>query len=94
MTQENQPKRSGKTKVTSVSLSDEFKEFMVEHKISPTEAMRRGIAVMMYDLGVLGYQTDLNKERSENIREFLNGIKELESLKGKLVKLKELLEQL
>jgi len=94
MAQQKQDKRAGKTEITSASLSKEFKGLREKYDISPTEAMRRGIAVMLCDLGELQYITETNLERSKEIKEFFNSMEELEILKGRLIKLKELLESL
>lgn len=60
-----------RTQITSVSLSPEFMDIIKKHKISPSEVMRRGIAVTLYDLGEHRYLTSKNKERSEYSKEFL-----------------------
>jgi hypothetical protein len=65
-----QRSRTGETKITSVSISNEFMELIDKHNLSPTEAIRRGIAVMLYDLGVSAYQTNLNFMRKEYVEEF------------------------
>jgi hypothetical protein len=42
-------KRAGQTKITSISLSKEFRSFMEDFNISPTEAVRKGVAIILYD---------------------------------------------
>lgn len=58
------------TYVTSVSLSKEFKRIMDENNISPTNAMRKGVAVELYELGLIKYQSETNKIRKEKTKEF------------------------
>jgi hypothetical protein len=94
MKEEKQTKRTGKTEITSASLSKEFKDFMEQYDFSPTEAMRRGVAVMLCDVGEMKYITETNLKRSQEIKEFFASLEELNALKQKLIKLKELLEQL
>jgi len=74
--------------VTSVSLSDEFKELMMKYNFSPTEAIRRGIAVMLCDLGVREYINPLNVERLEFTKKFIASIESTE----KMNKIKKLLD--
>ena len=59
------------------------------HNISPTEAIRRGIAVMLYDLGIEAYQTKLNEERSKQVEEFLKEVEENEELRKKWEQIEE-----
>ena len=91
MTEESK-KRS--TTITSASLSEYFRNLMNEYGFSPTECMRRGIAVMACDAGAIKYQTEINRSRSLEVKEFFDSLEELEILKGKLIKLKELLERI
>lgn len=44
---------------------------MVEYDISPTEAMRKGIAVHLCDIGFTKYNNELNQQRSKFVKEFL-----------------------
>lgn len=68
-------RRHGVTTVTSVSVSPYFKKIMESHNFSPTEVFRRGVASMLHDIGELGYQTDLNKSRSEFIDAFFDDLR-------------------
>jgi len=86
--------RSGLTIVSSVSLSKEFKQLMEMYHISPTDAMRRGIAVTLSDMGVNPYDNPLNKKRIENSQKIIASIREQEIIKGTLIKLKKILEEL
>ena len=93
-------RRAGATEVTSITLTKEFKKLVEQYNISPTEATRRGIAVILNDMGVYPYANELNKERSKLSKdiydsvvneEFLNDLEEAQelllSLKGKISKL-------
>ena len=91
--EENNKKRYGETVVTSVSLSKEFKEICEKHQISPTEALRKGIAIELFELGHDQYQTDLNKKRSEGIKEWIKAIDEFEKKKEELKEKTKLLNK-
>ena len=56
MSDENQTKRAGNTKITSVSLSTEFRAFMEDYNISPTEAVRKGVAIILFERGLPQYK--------------------------------------
>jgi len=86
--------RSGKTLVSSASLSKEFKQLMDLHRISPTDAMRRGIAVTLSDMGVMPYDNSLNRKRMEQSQKIIASIREQEIIKETLIKLKKILEEL
>ena len=77
-------RRAGDTVITSVSISKQFKDLMDEYNLSPTEAIRRGIAVRLCDLGVKKYKTDKNIERLKQVKEFLKNIETDEKLKKRL----------
>lgn len=70
------------TVVTSVSISKQFHDLSKAYNISPTDAVRKGIAVTLYELGIPGYDTELNKERAEFLKEYLKEMKEGEELKA------------
>ena len=74
-------KRSGHTKITSVSVSNEFQKLIAQYNLSPTECFRRGIAVTLCDLGVGMYQSQKNEERLSYMNEFLKKIDEDENAK-------------
>ena len=84
MSEEDQKQRYGETTITSVSLSKEFKKLLDDHKISPTEAIRKGIAIELFEKGVTEYQTDFNKRRAEGIGEWIIAIDEFEIKKQEL----------
>lgn len=92
-------KRKGTTKVTSVSLSSAFSEIIKKFNLSPTEAIRKGIAVELYELGLSTYITKLNQERSEALKKFTqsedfdNLLKNIKELETNLKKIKEVLTQ-
>lgn len=100
-------KRSGYTVTTSVSVSKKFQEIVEKYKLSPTEIYRRGVAVMLYDLGEIKYQTNLNKERSEFVNNFLqdldkdekareeyNKILTFVALRGKIEEIRKLIDEI
>jgi len=60
--------RKGATIITSVSLSKEFNDIIKKFNISPTNAIRKGIAVELYELGIPKYATELNKGRAEALK--------------------------
>lgn len=66
--EETKSKRSGFTVVTSVSVSKEFKELMERYAIAPTEALRKGVAVELYERGIPQYQSPTNSARYEAIK--------------------------
>lgn len=45
---------------TSVRISPEFRELCIKHYINFSEALRRGIALMLAEKGVRDYDNDLN----------------------------------
>ena len=51
---------------TSVRISPEFHKACRKHFISFTEALRRGIALMLAEKGVIEYDNDLNIVRLKN----------------------------
>jgi hypothetical protein len=76
---EEQGSRKGwKTRISSVSISKEFKDILDKHNFSPTEVFRRGVAVMLHDIGDVNYLTELNHERSEFAEKFLKDIERFE----------------
>jgi len=91
---QKQFKRVGETIITSVSVSKEFKKLMDAYDLSATETFRRGVAVMLYDLGIPQYQSRTNKERSAYVQEFLKQVGEEEKLQEKLEKVDLLKENL
>jgi hypothetical protein len=79
---EKQVGRAGRTKTTSVSLSKEFSHIIHEHNISPTEAIRKGIAIELFERGLIGYTNPTNKERFNKLKDlFIKS--DLEELKEK-----------
>lgn len=61
-------KRKGKTEVTSISLSKEFAQICAKYRISPTEAVRKGIAIELHERGIIPYANARNKARSDFLR--------------------------
>lgn len=85
-------KRYGSTKVTSVSLSPLFAQFLEQYDISPTEAIRKGIAVHLCDLGAGQYQSAKNEERAKFVRDFVKRVEEDEQLRKEFNKVEKFLE--
>ena len=75
---------NSETVITSASVSKYFNDIMKKYNFSPTEVFRRGVAVMLFDAGEQGYQTELNKARSDNIKPFLKSVEEYEKLKKQI----------
>jgi len=67
--------RTGNTIVSSVSITRPFKKLIDEYEISPTDALRRGVAVTLYDRGITKFQTPLNEKRSEFVKKFFADLK-------------------
>ena len=81
-----------KTVITSVSVSKEMQAVIEEYKLSPTEIYRRGIAVMLCDMGISKYDTPLNRERNDYVKDFFAGENEKEMVEN-LEKMKEILKK-
>lgn len=71
--------------VTTVKVSDEFKELVKRHNLHYSESTRIGIAIQLAELGVLPYDNNLNvMRRMEKLSLKLGEtMQELESLKRK-----------
>lgn len=87
-----QNKREGLTKITSVSVSNEFVEIVDRYNLSPTEVFRKGVAVNLCDMGIEQYNTPLNIERLKYVNDFLNKIKKEEELRKEYEKIEEFKE--
>ena len=68
----SQQKRAGKTTITSVSLSDRFRDIVDKHDLSPTDVFRRGVAVTLADMNVYPYNTEMNNKRLEAVKSKLD----------------------
>jgi len=77
-------KKPGRTETTSVSVSKEFRELTREYKFSPTEVYRRGVSVMLADLGVRPFDNELNKDRVRESKKVLKEIMEVVNMRHKL----------
>lgn len=66
--------RPGNTIITSVSLSKEFANIVKEYNISTTQALRKGIAIELYERGVAKYNSPLNRERLAFVNKFLEDL--------------------
>ena len=91
--EKSEKNRSGKTTITSVSVSDEFKAIVDKYNLSPTDVFRRGVAVTLADMGISPYNTVMNEERIKAIKSklqidsFETLIKELDDLTNNLKKI-------
>jgi len=73
MSEEQQTKkRAGETEIKSVSVSKHFNKLIDQYNISPTDAFRKGIAVTLFDLGIIEYQSDKNKDRFNFVNKYMN----------------------
>lgn len=88
-------KRAGRTTITSVSLSEEFREIVDKYDLSPTDVFRRGVAVTLADMGIAPYNTQMNNDRLEAVKSKLE-LDKMEELAEKLLQvakdLKEILK--
>jgi hypothetical protein len=85
--------RAGQTKITSISLSKEFRSFMEDFNISPTEAVRKGVAIILYERGLPQYKSDLNAERFKALSEMLK-IEKMVDLPEKIKQAEILLKEI
>ena len=76
--------RAGNSIITSVSVSKEFKEILIKYNLSPTEVFRKGVAVTLYELGDLTYQTELNNLRSIKSKLILKELEAINKLREQL----------
>lgn len=86
--------RAGNTSITSVSLSKEFQALMKKHGFSPTEMMRKGVAISLFELGDPKYNSETNKARFEAITSLLKSQELQEKLDFIEDKIKEVREAL
>jgi DNA-binding transcriptional regulator GbsR (MarR family) len=77
-------KKDRATIITSISLSPEFKDICEKWNISPTNAVRKGIAIELYCKGVEKYQSETNRERMQGIKDLLQEFEDIEKLKTQL----------
>jgi len=88
--------RKGRTVITSVSLSKEFKDIIVKNNFSPTEIIRKGIAISLYENGEERYQSETNRKRYEAITNYLKTedlLKELNKLEDKIKEIKVMIDE-
>lgn len=94
---EPQQKRKGLTQITSVSVSKEFLSLVNDYNLSPTECFRRGVAVMLCDLGVGKYVSPINEKRNEAVKDFMKEVEVDERIReeyNKIILFKKLKKQL
>lgn len=63
-------KRPGNTVVVSASVTREFKDLIDDYRLSPTEIVRKGIAVELHDQGIAQYQSQTNRYRADFVKQF------------------------
>jgi antitoxin component of RelBE/YafQ-DinJ toxin-antitoxin module len=88
-----QSKRAGSTKITSISLSKEFRSFMDDYNISPTEAVRKGVSIILFERGLPQYKSELNAERFKALQEVVK-IDQMRDLPEKIKMVEDLLKQI
>ena len=93
MTDQEIKERAGNTKITSVSLSKEFRSFMNDYNISPTEAVRKGVAIILFERGLPQYKSELNAKRYEALSEMLK-IEKMVDLPEKLKEVEILIKEI
>jgi len=77
----SQKNRSGYSKITSVSVSNEMIKLIEQYNLSPTEVFRRGMGVMLYDLGIEPYVNSItNRDRSDYVKKFMDSLAKSEEL--------------
>ena len=101
MKEDKQASRKGRqTIITSISISQEFRDYMDMFKISPTEALKKGISIELFERNIPQYKTQLNKERynnlkqiekSEKIKQILDNLEEMDK---RIKEIKEFYEDL
>lgn len=79
--QEQESRPEWNTTITSVSMSKHIRDLVDKYKLSPTEVFRRGVAVMVYELGEPTYNSELNKVRSGYSKILAEELKRLETIK-------------
>lgn len=74
--------RAGHTQISSVSISKEMKKLIEENNISITEAMRRGVAIILCEKGIYPYDNPLNHNRIDREKKYklYTKLQELENL--------------
>jgi len=90
---ETQKNRAGQTKITSVSLSKEFKSFMEDYNISPTEAVRKGVSIILFERGLSQYKSDLNEARYRALQEIIK-TSQMQDLPEKIKEIEESLRKI
>lgn len=93
MEQNKKQVRTGNTRITSVSLSKEFRSFMEDYNISPTEAVRKGVAIILHERGLPQYKSDLNNQRFNALKDMLKTEKMVD-LPEKLKQAEDLLREI
>ena len=89
--EDSQNNRAGYTVTTSVSISREFFDIIKNNGLSPTEALRKGVAIELFEKGLAQYITMTNNNRAIGIKDLLKSFDELDDLERKR---KEILKRL
>lgn len=53
--------------ITTISITRQQSDLALQHHLSWTEAARVGMGIILADLGILEYESDLNLHRKMNI---------------------------
>jgi antitoxin component of RelBE/YafQ-DinJ toxin-antitoxin module len=93
MEEEKKQKRTGNTKITSVSISNEFKAFMEDYNISPTEAVRKGVSIILFERGLPQYKSELNAQRYKALSETIK-TEQMTDLPEKIKQVETLLREI
>ena len=81
------------SEITSISVSKYFKDLIKKYDLSPTEVFRIGMGAALYEMGAEEYQSEINKERIKNAKEFLKKLKENDKINQKFNELKAAIEK-
>jgi len=85
--------RAGQTKITSISLSKEFRQFMDDYNISPTEAVRKGVSIILFERGLPQYKSELNEQRFKAMQEVIK-TNQFQDFPEKLKEVENLLKEI
>ena len=81
------------SEITSISVSKYFKDLIKKYDLSPTEVFRIGMGAILCEMDAEEYQSELNKERIKNAKEFLKKLKENDKINQKFNELKVAIEK-
>ncbi|MBU1121967.1 MAG: hypothetical protein KKF54_04645 [Candidatus Omnitrophica bacterium] len=81
------------TEVTSISVSKYFKDLIRKYNLSPTEVFRIGMGAVLCEMRVSEYDTELNRRRLLESKEFLNNLSVNDEITSKFNELKIAVEK-